>query len=133
MAFVSRLLSRSKHEHVVPVHFFAKEVAPPAPKGDKMLKNIFLEENKKFVTNIKILLKEKNPIDPDDSAAVDQYAKVMILMKTLREKTNILRETSPNELGVEAMMMDAMEKVEKELNKPLMRNDNNGITLHMAE
>lgn len=38
-----------------------------------------------------------------------------------------------DDLGAEAMMMDALEKVEKELKKPLMRNDKKGMALLMAE
>ncbi|KAJ6288971.1 hypothetical protein OIU76_024871, partial [Salix suchowensis] len=38
-----------------------------------------------------------------------------------------------DELGVEAMTMDALEKVEKEIKQPLMRNDKKGMALLMAE
>lgn len=38
-----------------------------------------------------------------------------------------------DELGAEAMMMDALEKVEKELKKPLLRNDKKGMALLLAE
>lgn len=48
-----------------------------------MLKGIFLEVKKKFDTAIGILRKEKITIDPDDPAAVADYAKVM---KRVREK-----------------------------------------------
>ncbi|THG21589.1 hypothetical protein TEA_019602 [Camellia sinensis var. sinensis] len=56
------------------------------------------------------------------------YAKVM---KTVREKADLRGLT--DELGAEAMMMDALEKIEKELKKPLMRNDKKGMGLLMAE
>lgn len=49
----------------------------------EMLKNIFLDVKKKFETAMGILRKEKITIDPEDPAAVSQYAKVM---KTIREK-----------------------------------------------
>ena len=49
----------------------------------EMLKNIFLEVKNKFDVALGILRKEKITIDPDDPAAVSQYAKVM---KTVREK-----------------------------------------------
>ena len=48
-----------------------------------MLKGIFYEVKNKFETALGILRKEKITIDPDDPAAVSQYAKVM---KTVREK-----------------------------------------------
>ena len=48
-----------------------------------MLKGIFLEVKKKFETALSVLRQEKITIDPDDHAAVQQYAKVM---KTVREK-----------------------------------------------
>lgn len=48
-----------------------------------MLKNIFFEVKKKYETALGILKKEKITIDPDDPAAVAQYANVM---KTVREK-----------------------------------------------
>ena len=38
-----------------------------------------------------------------------------------------------DELGAEALMFDALEKVEKELKKPLMRNDKKGMALLVAE
>ena len=49
----------------------------------EMLKGIFLEVKKKFETALGILRQEKITINPDDPAAVQQYAKVM---KTVREK-----------------------------------------------
>lgn len=49
----------------------------------EMLKNIFFEVKKKYETALGILKKEKITIDPDDPAAVAQYANVM---KTVREK-----------------------------------------------
>lgn len=172
MAFSSRLLSKSKQlyagqillqrENAIPVRFFAKEAAPPALKGDEMLKNIFLEVKNKFETAMGILRKEKITIDPEDPAAVSQYSKVM---KTVREKAGLFSESQriqytiqtrtqgipdartylltlkeirikrglTDELGAEAMMIDALEKVEKEIKKPLMRNDKKGMALLMAE
>lgn len=38
-----------------------------------------------------------------------------------------------DELGAEDMMMDALEKVEKEIKKPLMRNDKKGMALLLAQ
>ncbi|XP_071915335.1 probable ATP synthase 24 kDa subunit, mitochondrial isoform X2 [Coffea arabica] len=134
----SRLLAKSKQlpaaqvllrpELTVPVRSYAKEPASPAPpalKGDEMLKSIFLEVKNKFETAIGIFRKEKITIDPDDPAAVSQYAKVV---KTVRDKRGL-----PDERGAEAMMLDALEKVEKEIKRPLMRNDKKGMALLMAE
>lgn len=50
---------------------------------EEMLKNIFYEVKNKFNTALGILSKEKITIDPDDPAAVSQYAKVI---RTIREK-----------------------------------------------
>ncbi|KAG7034404.1 putative ATP synthase 24 kDa subunit, mitochondrial, partial [Cucurbita argyrosperma subsp. argyrosperma] len=172
MAFSSRLLSKSKqvlgsrsilHQgHAIPVRHFAEEAARPALKGDGMLKNIFLEVKNKFEAAIDVLRKEKITIDPDDPAAVAQYAKVM---KMAREKADLFSEAQgikytiqtrtqdipdartylltlkdirikrglSDELGAEAMMYDALEKVEKELKKPLLRNDKKGMSILMAE
>ncbi|KAG2711713.1 hypothetical protein I3843_04G083100 [Carya illinoinensis] len=174
MAFSSRLLSKSKQiqfcgsqitlqqTHAIPVRFFAKQADPPALKGDNMLKGIFFEVKNKFETALGVLRKEKITIDPEDPAAVAQYAKVM---KTIREKADLFSESQriqytiqtrtqdipdartylltlkeirikrglTDELGAEAMMFDALEKVEKELKKPLMRNDKKGMALLMAE
>ncbi|KAM7507953.1 hypothetical protein LguiA_018406 [Lonicera macranthoides] len=173
MALASRFLSRSTRqlysgqiilqpERAVPARFFAKEAAPQVLKGDEMLKNIFLEVKKKFETAMGILRKEKITIDPNDTAAVAQYAKVM---KSVREKADLFSESQriqytiqtrtqgipdartylltlkeirikrglTDELGAEAMMMDALEKVEKELKKPLMRDDKKGMALLMSE
>ncbi|GLU20334.1 hypothetical protein SLE2022_365410 [Rubroshorea leprosula] len=174
MAFSARLLSKSRQlygsqlilpqHNATPVRFFAKDAAPPpkALKGEEMLKNIFSDVKKKFETAVGILRKEKITIDPDDPAAVSQYAKVM---KTIRDKAGLLSESQrikhtietetqdipdartylltlqeirvksglTDELGAEAMMMDALEKVEKEMKKPLMRNDKQGMALLLAE
>ncbi|CAA2966036.1 probable ATP synthase 24 kDa subunit, mitochondrial [Olea europaea subsp. europaea] len=127
-----------------------------------MLKGIFLEVKKKFETALGILQKEKITIDPDDPAAVSEYARVM---KTVRQKADLFSESQrikytiesrtqgipdarsyllalkeirikrglTDEQGAEAMMMDALEKVEQELKKPLMRNDKKGMALLMTE
>lgn len=149
-------------EHAVPVRFFAKEAAPAALKGDEMLKNIFLEVKKKFETAIGVLRKEKITIAPEDPAAVAQYAKVMKTVRekadlfsesqriqyTIQTRTQDIPDARTylltlkeirikrgltDDLGAEAMMMDALEKVEKEIKKPLMRNDKKGMALLMAE
>ncbi|GAB2279324.1 hypothetical protein Dimus_013967 [Dionaea muscipula] len=172
MAFTSRLLCKSKQlsagqvilqqERVIPIRFFAKEAAPKALRGDEMLKNIFLEVKNKFETALGILRKEKITIDPDDPAAVSQYAKVM---KTVREKANLFSESErikytietrtqnipdartylmalqeirvkrgiADDLGAEALMFEALDKVEKEIKKPLMRNDKQAMGLLLAE
>ncbi|KAF9593400.1 hypothetical protein IFM89_022661 [Coptis chinensis] len=99
----------------------------------EMLKSIFLEVKNKFETAIGVLWKEKITIAP---AAVTQYTNVM---KTVREKFCIClmlfvcRRGLPDDLGAEAMMMDALEKVEKELKKPLLRSDKKGMTLLTTE
>ncbi|CAA0834940.1 Probable ATP synthase 24 kDa subunit-mitochondrial, partial [Striga hermonthica] len=175
MAFATRLLTRStrqvysgqsvmRPECVVAARSFAKGAgtAPPALKGDELLKGIFLEVKNKFETAIGVIRKEKITIDPDNPAAVAEYAKVM---KTAREKANLFSESERikytiesrtqdipdarsyllalkdirvkrglvDELGAEAMMMDALDKVEKELKKPLLRNDKKGMALLKAE
>ncbi|RZB69497.1 putative ATP synthase 24 kDa subunit, mitochondrial, partial [Glycine soja] len=149
-------------EHAIPVRHFAKESAPPALKGDEMLKNIFVEVKNKFETAIGILKKEKITIDPEDPAVVSHYAKVM---KTIREKASLLPESQDivstieietqdipdartylltlkeirvkrgltDDLGAEALMIDALDKVEKDLKKPLLRNDKKGMDLLLAE
>ncbi|XP_059432580.1 probable ATP synthase 24 kDa subunit, mitochondrial [Corylus avellana] len=172
MAFSSRLLSKSKQfcgsqltfqqTHAIPARFFAKQADPPALKGDEMLKGIFFEVKKKFETAMGILRKEKITIDPEDPAAVAQYAKVM---KTIREKAELFSESQriqytiqtrtqdipdarsyllalkeirikrglTDDHGVETMMFDALEKVEKELKKPLLRNDKKSMAVLLAE
>ncbi|KVI07211.1 hypothetical protein Ccrd_014409 [Cynara cardunculus var. scolymus] len=171
---MARILSRSTRQiyssqstlqpqhHAVSVRFYAKEASPKALKGDDMLKGIFFDVKKKFETAIGILRKEKITIDPEDPAAVAQYAKVI---KTVREKADLFSESQriqytiktrtegikdarsyllalkeirlkrglTDELGAEAMMMDALLKIEKELKKPLMRNDKKGMALLMTE
>ncbi|GAA0169040.1 ATP synthase [Lithospermum erythrorhizon] len=174
MAMTSRFLSRSaprqlyggkaimQPEQTILARSYAKEAAPKALKGDEMLKNIFLEVKNKFETAMGVLRKEKITIDPEDPAAVSQYANVM---KTVRQKADLFSESQriqytiqsrtqnipdartylltlqeirikrglTDDLGAEAMMMGALEKVEKELKKPLMRNDKKGMNLLMAE
>ncbi|CAL9117608.1 unnamed protein product [Musa textilis] len=170
MALVSRLLCRSRqlyagqiiwqHDHAMSVRSYAKEAAPKLPplKGDEMLKSIFYEVKNKFDIALGVLRKEKITIDPDDAAAVSQYAKVI---KTIREKANLFSESQrikytieqqtqgipdartylltlqeiriksglSDDLGAEAMMMEALEKVEKEIKKPLLRSDKKNMAL----
>lgn len=131
-------------------------------KCDEMLMNIFLEVKNKYEDALSILRKEKITIDPEDPAAVSHYAKVMktirekggFLSDSQRIKHTIETHTKDipdarsyllelkelriksgfiDELGAEAMMMDALEKVEKQINKPLMRNDMKGMALLMSE
>lgn len=45
----------------------------------------------------------------------------------------ICRRGLTDELGAEAMMMNALDKVEKEIKKPLMRNDKKGMALLQEE
>ncbi|RXH75683.1 hypothetical protein DVH24_039382 [Malus domestica] len=186
MAFSSRLLSKSRQlcgngvilqqDRVIPVRYFAKEASRPVLKGDEMLKNIFLDVKKKFETALGILRKEKITIDPEDPAAVSQYAKVMktisenlqrkgvvgnankeidregmrrekgadLFSESQRIKHTIQTRTQDvpdartylltlkeirikrgltDELGAEAMMMDALEKVEKELKLGIRKED----------
>ncbi|KAF4371676.1 hypothetical protein CsatB_023659 [Cannabis sativa] len=152
-----------QQEHAVPVRFFAKEAGRPTVlKGDEMLKNIFLEVKKKFDTAMEVLRAEKITIDPEDPAAVTHYAKVMKTVRekadlfsesqriqyTIQTKTQDIPDARTylltlkeirikrgltDELGAEAMMMDALEKVEKDLKKPLMRNDKKGMAVLLAE
>ncbi|KAK1301527.1 hypothetical protein QJS10_CPB12g00291 [Acorus calamus] len=123
---------------------------------------MFCHDKWKHEIALGILWKEKITIDPDDPAAVAQYAKVM---KTIIEKTdwfsppqrviNIMQEKTkeipdvrtcllvgqdmrirnaiPDDYGVEVMMFDALEKVEKEIKKPLLRDHEKGMALLDAE
>ncbi|KAG8377312.1 hypothetical protein BUALT_Bualt08G0020200 [Buddleja alternifolia] len=140
----------------------ASSAPPPALKGDEMLKGIFLEVKNKFDTALGFLRKEKITIAPEDPAAVAEYAKVMktvrekadLLSESQRIKYTIETRTQDiadarsyllalkdirvkrglvDELGAETMMMDALDKVEKELKQPLMRNDKKGMALLKAE
>ncbi|XP_021895519.1 probable ATP synthase 24 kDa subunit, mitochondrial [Carica papaya] len=149
-------------QHAIPVCFYAKEAAPSILKGDEMLKNIFLDVKKKFETAMGVLRKEKITIDPEDPAAVTHYANVMKTVRekadlfsesqriqyTIQTRTKGIPDARTylltlqeirtkrgliDELGIEAMMMDALDKVEKEIKKPLMRNDKKGMALLTAE
>lgn len=131
-------------------------------KGDEMLKGIFLEVKKKFETALSVLRQEKITIDPDNPAAVEHYAKVMKTVRekadlfsesqrikyTIETRTQGVQDARtylltlqeirekrgfPDELGAEAMMFEALDKVEKEIKKPLMRNDKQGMALLMKE
>ncbi|KAK1326806.1 hypothetical protein QJS10_CPA01g01390 [Acorus calamus] len=122
----------------------------------------FCDDKWKYEIALGILRKEKITIDPDDPAAMAQYAKVM---KTIIEKTdwlslpqreiNIIEEKTkeipdmrtyllavqdirirnaiPDDFGAEVMMFDALEKIEKEIKKPLLRDDKKGMALLKAE
>lgn len=145
---------------VTQVRSFAKEAAPVS--GDDLLKGIFFEVKKKFETALGVLKKEKITIDPDDPTAVANYAQVMrtvrekadLLSDSQRIKYTIetftkgipdartyldtlqqLRKKSGliDDMGIEDMMMEALEKVEKEIKKPLLRSDKKNMGLLLAE
>eukprot|EP01018_Ginkgo_biloba_P025870 Gb_28183 [translate_table: standard] len=149
----------SQCRSTVPMRFFS---AQPSLKGDEFLKNIFFEVKSKFEAALGVLRKEKITIDPDDPKAVSHYAQVMKAVRekaqlfseserinnTIRdftqgipdarsylEKLQEIRIKSgiTDDLGAEKMMMDALEKLEKELKKPLMRSDKKGMALLQAE
>ncbi|KAF3554579.1 hypothetical protein F2Q69_00016399 [Brassica cretica] len=108
MAYASRFLSRSKQlqgslvilqqHHAIPVRAFAKEAARPTFKGDEMLKGVFTEIKNKFLAAVDILRKEKITLDPEDPAAVKQYANVM---KTIRQKADMFSESQRIKYDIE--------------------------------
>ncbi|KAG0482544.1 hypothetical protein HPP92_010628 [Vanilla planifolia] len=136
--------------------------AKPTLKGDEILKNIFYEVKNKFETALGVFKKEKITIDPDDLAAVSLYAKVMKTARekadlfsepqrikyTIEQRTREIPDARAyllalqeiriksgllDELGAETMMMEALEKVEKEIKKPLLRSDKKNMSLLQAE
>lgn len=142
-------------------HFSSKAPMPPL-KGDEFLKNAFFDVKKKFETALGILRKEKITIDPDDPKAVSHYAQVMKTVRekaglysesqrisnTIRDFTEGIPDARSyllklseirvksgikDEIGAEKMMMEALEKVEKQLKKPLMRSDKKSMALLQAE
>ncbi|KAJ8477443.1 hypothetical protein OPV22_021170 [Ensete ventricosum] len=134
----------------------------PPLKGDEMLKGIFYEVKNKFDIALGVLRKEKITIDPDDAASVSQYAKVIktirekanLFSESQRIKYTIEQQTQgipdartylltlqeiriksglTDDFGAEAMMMEALEKVEKEIKKPLLRSDKKNMAVLLAE
>ncbi|KAL5128704.1 putative ATP synthase subunit, mitochondrial [Glycine soja] len=180
MIYGSQILLQK--EHAIPVHHFAKESAPPALKGDEMLKNIFVEVKNKFETAIGILKKEKitsccfslckvrfcfnlfflsdyffstfccfNYVMPTifcafyrasllpesqdilstieiETQDIPDARTYLLTLKEIRVKRGLT-----DDLGAEALMIDALDKVEKDLKKPLLRNDKKGMDLLLAE
>ncbi|XP_009117366.1 probable ATP synthase 24 kDa subunit, mitochondrial isoform X2 [Brassica rapa] len=153
---------QQQHNAIIPVRAFAKEAARPTFKGDEMLKGVFTEIKNKFQAAVDILRKEKITLAPEDPAAVKQYANVMktirqkadMFSESQRIKYDIENETKEipdarayllklkdirtrrgltDELGAEAMMFEALEKVEKDIKKPLLRSDKKGMDLLVAE
>ncbi|KAH0865874.1 hypothetical protein HID58_083085, partial [Brassica napus] len=152
-----------QQRNAIPVRAFAKEAARrPTFKGDEMLKGVFTEIKNKFQAAVDILRKEKITLAPEDPAAVKQYANVMktirqkadMFSESQRIKYDIENETKEipdarayllklkdirtrrgltDELGAEAMMFEALEKVEKDIKKPLLRSDKKGMDLLVAE
>ncbi|BAF07704.1 probable ATP synthase 24 kDa subunit, mitochondrial [Oryza sativa Japonica Group] len=144
------------------VRLYAKEADRTPVNGDDLLKGIFFEVKKKFETALGVLKKEKITIDPDDPAAVSRYAQVMKTVRQkadllsdserikytidtftkgipdARTYLNTLQEIRIksgliDDMGAEAMMMEALEKVEKEIKKPLLRSDKKNMGLLLAE
>ncbi|CAN6237106.1 unnamed protein product [Urochloa humidicola] len=134
----------------------------PPVSGDDLLKGIFFEVKKKFETALGVLKKEKITIDPDDPAAVARYAQVMktvrekagLLSDTQKMKhtihtftrgipdartyMNTLQEIRVksgliDHLGIEPLMMEAIDKIEKDIKKPLLRSDKKNMATLVAE
>ncbi|XP_068640070.1 probable ATP synthase 24 kDa subunit, mitochondrial [Aristolochia californica] len=151
-----------QHGLGVPTRLFSKEATPPALKGDEMLKGIFFEFKKKFETAMGILRKEKITIAPEDPTSVAHFSNVLKTVRqkadlfsesqriqyTIQTRTQGIQDARTylltlqeirikrgltDDLGAESMMMDALEKVEKELKKPLLRNDKKGMALLLSE
>ncbi|XP_066321032.1 probable ATP synthase 24 kDa subunit, mitochondrial [Miscanthus floridulus] len=134
----------------------------PPVSGDDLLKGIFFEVKKKFETALGVLKKEKITIDPDDPAAVSRYAQVMktvrekadLLSDSQRIKYTIetftkgipdartylntlqqirIKSGLIDHLGIEPLMMEALEKIEKDIKKPLLRSDKKNMATLLAE
>ncbi|KAL5670661.1 hypothetical protein ACJX0J_022882, partial [Zea mays] len=134
----------------------------PPVSGDDLLKGIFFEVKKKFETALGVLKKEKITIDPDDPAAVSRYAQVMktvrekadLLSDSQRIKYTIetftkgipdartylntlqqlrIKSGLIDHIGIEPLMMEALEKIEKDIKKPLLRSDKKNMATLMAE
>eukprot|EP00252_Welwitschia_mirabilis_P017684 TRINITY_DN3914_c0_g1_i1.p1 TRINITY_DN3914_c0_g1~~TRINITY_DN3914_c0_g1_i1.p1 ORF type:complete len:240 (-),score=63.79 TRINITY_DN3914_c0_g1_i1:159-878(-) len=158
LVFSSRLLSRTE---IATRACFATK-ADTTFSADEMLKETFFDVKKKFDTAYAILRQQKIEIDPDNPKAVSAYARILKTIqekaglysesqrikntirdftagiedvRTYYEKLTEIREKSGVEdtLGVEKMRMDALDKVEKQIKKPLMRNDKKGMALLQAE
>ncbi|CAH8392589.1 unnamed protein product [Eruca vesicaria subsp. sativa] len=107
--------------------------------------------NNKFQAAVDILRKEKIILDPEDPTAVKQAD---MFSESQRNKYDIENETKEipdarayllklkeirtrrgltDELGAEAMMSEALEKVEKDREKPLLRSTRKEMDLLVAE
>ncbi|GJM90121.1 hypothetical protein PR202_ga06370 [Eleusine coracana subsp. coracana] len=136
------------------VRSYAKEAAPadrPPVNGDDLLKGIFFEVKKKFEIALGVLKKEKIIIDPDDPAAVSRAdllsdsQRIKYTIETFtkgipdaRTYLNTLQEIRVksgliDHLGIEPLMMEALEKVEKDIKKPLLRSDKKNMATLLAE
>ncbi|WVZ78004.1 hypothetical protein U9M48_025785 [Paspalum notatum var. saurae] len=134
----------------------------PPVSGDDILKGIFFEVKKKFEIALGVLKKEKIIIDPDDPAAVSRYAEVMRIVRQkadflsdsqrikytietftkgipdARTYLNTLQQIRIkhgliDHLGIEPLMMEAVDKIEKDIKKPLLRSDKKNMATLMAE
>lgn len=145
------------------VRTYAKETSKPVDRaGDEMLKGIFLDLKKKYDACISVFMREKITIDPDDPTAVSHYANMwktarkeagllsdsemiqnnikvntgnipdartyLLKLQEIRIKTGIV-----DEIGAEKLMFEALDKVEKDIKKPLLRNDKKNMSLLLAE
>lgn len=131
-------------------------------KGDEMLKNIFYDVKNKFETALAIFRKERIIIDPEDPAAVKHYADVIKTVRekagllnesqkfkfTIEQRTQGIPDARTylmtlkdvriksgifDNFGAENMMMEALDKVEKQIKKPLLRSDKKNMALLHAE
>ncbi|GLJ10828.1 hypothetical protein SUGI_0135990 [Cryptomeria japonica] len=158
----SAILVHFSSEAPTPPSKGGSEAPMPPSKTDALLMNTLDDVTRKFKIAHEILRKEKIIIDPDDSNAVSRYMQVMKTMRekaglysvadqvknsindftegitdarSYLEKVAEIRVKTGlyDDLGIEKMRMDALDKVEKQLKKPLMRNDKKGMALLEVE
>ncbi|CAA6667592.1 unnamed protein product [Spirodela intermedia] len=125
-----------QHEHAVPVRSYAKD------------------SSRKFEVALGILRQEKITIDPEDplqsvsTQRAGLFSESERIKYTIEERTQGIQDARTylltlkeirvrrgltDDLGAEALMMEALEKVEKEIKKPLLRSDKKGMSLLLAE
>ncbi|KAF3782131.1 hypothetical protein EJ110_NYTH35144 [Nymphaea thermarum] len=119
---------------------------------EDIFKNIFFEVKKKFDTTLGVFCKEKITIDPNDPAVVEQYAKFMktVSRPFFRTSKNKLHNSDEDagctrckelSIDIERIQTTLMRRLWRwmhwkklrEIKKLLLRYDEKGIALRLAE
>ncbi|CAM6082191.1 unnamed protein product [Calypogeia fissa] len=157
-AFSQLLRVRGRLGGLQTVHTATSRSFSAQSQAEDIVKQAFVKQQSKFRAFLAELSKQKFTLSPEDPKAVTEYANIIKGIRTklqipsytekladlldlagddctdvrsyLQLQTQLRRETGiQDDLGADKLMMEALDKVEKNLGKPVLLDDQKGLTL----